>query len=270
MTEKTRQSHRRASLLLIAGLLLTTLTAGWILKGQAASRTSSPGWSHAPSAGPVSVRARPDRTAVLAGEDGQVRLELVLAAEKRARRNLSLPTDLLVVLDRSGSMEGEKLEHGLAAIRELIAQVGEADRFALVTYSYEAELALPLSKASRSAKRHWERLLDGIEADGGTNMSHGLELAYETLRASRGDARAARVILISDGLANHGDSSEQGLTMRAARFTKLEQVLSTVGVGLDFNEYLMSKLADAGTGNYYYLERSRTRRGLRKGVLRHP
>jgi Ca-activated chloride channel family protein len=64
------------------------------------------------------------------------------------------------------------------------------------------------------------------------------------------------VILISDGLANQGDASREGLVRRAGRAARGEYVLSAVGVGADFDEQLMTALADAGTGNYYYLERA--------------
>jgi Ca-activated chloride channel family protein len=84
-------------------------------------------------------------------------------------------------------------------------------------------------------------------------MSRGIDVAVRTVEASRKAGRAARVILISDGLANQGDTSLEGLKARASRVTRWEHVLSTVGVGQDFNEFLMSSLADAGTGNYYYL-----------------
>ena len=255
MKNVTQASNRRGRLILSAGLLLGTITIGLIMKLQAADGTPAQGWSHAGS-GHVTLKARADRTAVLQGDDGNVRLELILAAANVEGRKVSVPTDLLVVLDRSGSMEGEKLAHGLAAIRELIRQLGAKDRFGLVTYSYEAELTIALGRTSQMAKANWESRLEDIYAEGGTNMSHGLDVAYETLRSARDELRATRIILISDGLANHGDPSEQGLIQRAARFTQQEHVLSAVGVGLDFNEFLMSKLADAGTGNYYYVEQT--------------
>jgi Ca-activated chloride channel family protein len=252
----TETNRRRIPSLLIAGLLFTTLATGWFLNGEAARDTAPPGWKYAATTGPVSLRVRADRTAVLAGEDGRVRMELILEAEKRAFRDMSVPTDLLVVLDTSGSMQGDKIEHGIAAIEALIDQLGDGDRFALVTYSYDAQLTVPLAPASWVAKQRSKHVLREIVADGGTNISRGLDVAYETLESARDEARASRVILISDGLANHGDSTEQGLTLRAARFTERERVLSAVGVGADFNEYVMSRLADAGTGNYYYLESS--------------
>ena len=255
MKNEAQASNRRGRLILTAGLLLGTITIGLIMKLQAADKTPAHGWSRAGS-GHVTLRARADRKAVLQGGDGNVRLELILTAADVEGRKVSVPTDLLVVLDRSGSMQGEKLEQGRAAIRELIRQLGAKDRFALVTYAYEAELTIALRRASQVAKANWESRLQEIYADGGTNMSHGLDVAYETLRTSRDELRAARILLISDGLANLGDATELGLIQRAARFTQQEQVLSAVGVGLDFNEFLMSKLADAGTGNYYYVEQT--------------
>ena len=86
-------------------------------------------------------------------------------------------------------------------------------------------------------------------------MSGGLDLGLDAGRARRAAPGARRAsILISDGLANQGDAIARGpRCARAARAARGEYVLSTVGVGADFNEYLMTALADAGTGNYYYL-----------------
>jgi Ca-activated chloride channel homolog len=70
---------------------------------------------------------------------------------------------------------------------------------------------------------------------------------------ARAPGRAPRVLLLSDGHANEGDASFAGLTARAGRAVADEFVLSAVGVGDGFDETLMSGLADAGTGNFYYL-----------------
>ena len=87
-------------------------------------------------------------------------------------------------------------------------------------------------------------------------MSAGLDLALATVTPLRAAGRSPRVILISDGLANQGDASLEGLVARAQRATRAELPLTTVGVGVDFNETLMTALADAGGGNYYFVERS--------------
>jgi Ca-activated chloride channel family protein len=73
------------------------------------------------------------------------------------------------------------------------------------------------------------------------------------------------VILISDGHANQGDFSHEGLRARSGRAVASEYVLSAVGVGQDFDETLLSAVADAGTGNFYYLPDARELAGIFAG-----
>ena len=82
-------------------------------------------------------------------------------------------------------------------------------------------------------------------------MSSGLDAAFAMIDVARTGGRTPRVVLISDGLANQGDASREGLVGRAARAARGEYALSTVGVGADFDEGLMAALADAGTGNFH-------------------
>jgi len=187
-----------------------------------------------------------------------VKLELTIAGgdlpdiDRIARTS----TDLLVVLDRSGSMQGEPIVHALASVRHLIDSLAPEDRFALITYESSAQLAIPLSKATDPARDAWKTTLDSIGVGGGTNMSSGLDLASAQIAANHTVGRAARIVLVSDGLANEGDATREGLVARAGRAVVGEYVLSTVGVGAGFDESLMTTLADAGTGNFYFVRRS--------------
>ncbi len=207
-----------------------------------------------PGGSSVSFAGKLDRRAVLQGGDGVVKMELVLTAEERANEGgARTPTDFVVVLDRSGSMNGDKIEHARAAVRELISQMDRDDRFALIAYASSAHVWIPLTQATASNRRQWSGIVAAIEPGGGTNMSSGLDQAL-TLTDGPGTGRARRLILISDGLANEGDPTVEGLSRRAASAARHEAVVTTVGVGSDFNEFLMSAVADAGTGNYYYLD----------------
>jgi Ca-activated chloride channel family protein len=249
-------SMTRPRLLGAAALLALTTVAGAMSRG--GKPTPPPPGTlsfSAPDGGPVTFTGQLDRSAVRVGGDGRVRMELVLAGEKRAGADAPrVPTDLVVVLDRSGSMGGEKITHARAAVDEVVNQLGAQDRFALVTYSDGTELTIPLTPVTDDARRAWLAAVDRVAADGGTNMSAGLDLALDTATRLRAPGRAGRVILISDGLANQGDASHEGLVGRARRAAGAGLPLTTVGVGADFNEYLMTDLADAGSGNYYYLE----------------
>ena len=257
-TRANDTTTRRRRLTALGLLLATALVGAAVRVGRSAGAwQATPGGttaSYAAPGGRVTFMGRLDRTAVLQGGDGLVRMELVMgAAAEEPRRSTRTPTDLVVILDRSGSMGGEKLEHARRAVRELVARLGPEDRFALVTYSDEATLRLPLGAADEPARVQWLRAIDAITADGSTNIAAGLDLALDTIERARSGGHVPRAILISDGLANRGDASPEGLVRRATRAARGEYVLSAVGVGEDFNEYLMTALADAGTGNYYYL-----------------
>jgi Ca-activated chloride channel family protein len=214
----------------------------------------------APANGRVSFSRTLDRTAVLRGHDGIARMELVIAAAADEGISPSdRPTDMVIVLDRSGSMMGEKIVHARAAVRELLGQLRPGDRFALVAYSDGADLVVPLESVSAATRTTWAGFVDDIQPGGSTNMASGLDLGFSVIESGRLSGRVPHMILLSDGLANTGDASHEGLTRRARRAAQGEFMLSTVGVGTDFNEALMTALADSGTGNYYYL---RTALGL--------
>jgi Ca-activated chloride channel family protein len=151
-------------------------------------------------------------------------------------------------------MAGEKIVDARAAIRELISNLGAEDRFALVGYSVSAYTTIPLAAVSDPAREQWRAMVDGISTGGGTNLASGLEMGLDIVDRSRNGGRIPRVILISDGLANQGDTSLSGLRARARRAAVGEYTLTTIGVGDDFDEQLLATLADAGTGNYYYIQ----------------
>lgn len=248
--------RRQLQIGLAGALVSLTASTAIVVRG-----ASSPGPAatatafEAPGGGPVSFRGQLDRTAVLAGSDGIVRMELVMAAARgeAAVTAVRRPTDLVIVLDRSGSMDGDKMAQARASVRELVSKLGPQDRFALVTYADDAAISIPLAAADENARSVWTAAVGEIVPDGGTNMSRGLDLALDLVHRSRQAGRVPHAILISDGLANQGDASPEGLVARARRAAVGEYMLSAVGVGADFNEHLMTAIADAGSGNYYYL-----------------
>lgn len=200
---------------------------------------------------PMALSGQLDRSAVMLGGDGLVRMELVLEGEDRITQTaLRQPTDLVVVLDRSGSMQGQKITDAHAAVRQLVSQLGSDDRFALVAFESNSQLAIPLAHATPQAAAQWNRRIDRIGAGGGTQMAPALDMAFDTIESARASGRTPRIILISDGRAGEPDDV---LIQQAVRAARGEFALSTVGVGTDFNESLMAHLSDAGTGNYYYL-----------------
>ena len=204
--------------------------------------------------GEVRLSARLDRSAVLSGGDGQAHVEVTLeagAADAHAG-DAHRASDVLVVLDISGSMSGSKLANAKQALHQLIGRIQPSDRFGLVTYESTARVVVPLQAASENNPQRWHHAVDVLETAGGTNMSAGLDLALEQLTQGKRE-HTARVLLLSDGQANEGDPSLDGLRNRTRHLVRAEHVLSAMGVGDDFNEDLMTALAQTGTGNFYYL-----------------
>jgi Ca-activated chloride channel family protein len=262
-------SPERRCVTILATLLLTTLAAGAAIRQPSAGPQPPPGPAdlrfQAPGAGPVHFSGRLDRGSVLSGGDGLVRMELVLRGDELPGERPRVPTDLVVLLDRSGSMQGAPLQHAKQAVRALMGQLASEDRFALVSYASDVRLEWRPDHPSPTQRAHWTSTLEAIPAQGGTNMAIGIDLANQTISASRDEGRAARVVLLSDGHANEGDHSLAGLRGRAAMAVKGEYVLSTAGVGQGFDEALMTALADAGAGNFYYVEHSEDLAGVFAG-----
>lgn len=193
---------------------------------------------------------------VLLGADGTVGLRLTLQANELAAGDglQARNVDMVIVLDRSGSMQGSKLEDAREAVLKLLSTLSARDRFALVTYSDGVYIASGLVNVTRDRRPHLAAAVRSVRAGGGTNLGAGLQAGINLLSTPLRSDNAARVILISDGLANRGVTDLTSLTGMAAAAVESEFAISTVGVGDEFNEQLMTAIADRGTGSYYYLE----------------
>lgn len=235
--------RRRAPLCCLVSAL--ALAAPWLL-------ASAP--ARALAGEPVTIETTLDRRHVLRGGDGTVRMEVVLRGHATGAAQVGLPVDLVVVLDVSGSMHGEKLAHAKAALRALASWLQPQDRLAIVPYSDQAWTAFASASGTSETASRREAVIDALRAGGSTHMSAGLDLGLATLGASRGRERIARMVIVSDGLANRGDTTLSGLGGRARAARLAGASLSAVGVGLHFNEVLLTTLADEGAGQYHYVE----------------
>jgi len=193
---------------------------------------------------------------VIGSSGGRVFLQLAVSAPEAAR-SARRPMNLSVVLDRSGSMSEEgKMHHAKAALCALIDRLEERDLFSLVIYDDEIEV---LRHACRVADReHLKRIIREIEPRGWTNLGGGLQTGLELASQNARPEYVNRVVLLSDGLANRGVTDPEELWRMAACYRARGVSVSSMGVGLSFNENLMLGLAEQGGGNYYFIESSRS------------
>jgi Ca-activated chloride channel family protein len=162
-----------------------------------------------------------------------------------------LPLNLAVVLDRSGSMEGAKLEKARQAAAYLARQMGRNDRYALVTYDDETKVLIP-STPGDQLREFMDRIAN-IRCGGSTALYDGLVAGAKESGKSASPRFLNRILLLSDGIANVGPSTPRELAGLARELRGEDLSVSTVGVGDDYNENLMVAIAEASHANYYYV-----------------
>lgn len=199
----------------------------------------------------ITLKATPERTTVLKSAEGETVIQVELKAGD-AKKKRTTPLNLSLVLDRSGSMQGAKLEKAKQAAMEAVDQLGAEDYFSLVVYDNEAEVFITPQKVED--KERLKQAISRISTRGSTALYAGVEKGASQLRKYFDREKVNRVILLSDGLANVGPSTPQELAKLGVELREEGLSVSTVGVGDDYNEDLMAALAEAGDANYYYVK----------------
>ena len=169
------------------------------------------------------------------------------------------PMNIAVVLDRSGSMaDDKKIAYAKQAVLSLIDRLSSSDYLSIVIYDDQIETLLPTQRVTD--KSRIKHLVQEVYPHGSTNLGGGMQEGFrqaERIPTKSGREYVNRVILLSDGLANQGITDPHELNRIASRYRSKSISLTTMGVGLDYNENLMLGLAEAGGGNYYFIESPR-------------
>lgn len=207
------------------------------------------------AADPVRLRVEVDREVLPAEVRERAIVKIGLDCVRPSRRDQRPPVNLALVIDRSGSMSGDKIEKAREAALLAVRQLAPDDVVSLVAYDTRVETLVPAQRVGDG--RRLERAIRGIEAGGNTALHGGVVRGADEVRRNLEDRRFVnRVILLSDGLANVGPHTPEDLGRLGTALMREGISVTTIGLGLGFNEDLMTRLAQRSDGNTYFVEHS--------------
>jgi Ca-activated chloride channel family protein len=202
------------------------------------------------------MSVRTDRSLIRASAHSTRHAVVAIAAPRADRTHTRGPVNVAFVLDRSGSMGGEKIALARRAVDHALRLLRSSDRFSLVVYDSEIDVVVSSTLATPEACTDARTRLASIEARDSTDLCGGWLAGCEQLARFIEGEGLGRCLLLTDGLANHGVTDRDEIITHARELRRRGVVTSTFGVGADFDERLLQQMADAGSGHFYFIERA--------------
>ena len=205
-----------------------------------------------PTDGSLRIDPQLSQRLVKTGETTRLYLRLGIKAERVQRRIDRAPLNVALVIDRSGSMQGARIEGARTAAMMAIDRLGPNDIVSVVSYDDKVEIEVPATRATNR-----EAIKDRIRRltpRGSTAIHAGLMGGLGEIRKFKSRDYVNRVILLSDGLANVGPSSPDHFARLGREFASDGITVSTIGLGLGYNEDLMAKLASNADGSHVFVQ----------------
>jgi len=165
-----------------------------------------------------------------------------------------LPLSFTAVLDVSGSMHGSKLVHAKEAVRQSMQRLHDGDMLSLVTFANEVHCVIEPTEMIPDTRQLVTSTLDEITAGGLTALCSGLEMGLEKAGTVKRDTNL--VLLLSDGQANVGETDLELVGQRGYQGRQSGMIVSTLGVGGDYNEALLAEIAAQSGGRFYHVKQA--------------
>ncbi len=208
--------------------------------------------------------------------DGQGHFLFLLSPSSLAGTDAAMPKDIVFVIDRSGSMAGEKIEQAKQALQQILTNLGEGDRFAIVSFddrieSPSNELQRVTDRSIQDARSYVSRLYDRNSTDIEGALRRGLDLIDRT----RFRSEASRMIIfLTDGLPTVGVTDERAIVESIRRINQeVGASIHVFGVGYDVNTHLLDDIAADNSGAVTYVRPGENLEGVLTGFysqIAHP
>jgi Ca-activated chloride channel homolog len=200
----------------------------------------------------VDLSAAMGHSCALAGAKHTGYFRVALKSHNPTTAKERAPLNVALVLDHSGSMAGAKLENTKAAAIKIIEQLKPDDIVAVVAYDTNVTVLMPSTKIGN--REGICAAIRSLQPGSDTALYNGTMQGAAEVRKFKSDRYVNRVVLLSDGLANVGPCSTESLAGLGTALRQENISVTTIGLGLDFNEDLMSALASKSDGNHMFAE----------------
>lgn len=224
----------------------TAVTAMFLACGHSGAKL--PG---GPEISPVAVEAALGNKLVKAGEPSAMVARIGLSAQKRSA-TARPPVNLALLVDTSGSMEGKAIADARSASLALLRSLAPGDRLAVVAFDSKAEVLLPSTRLADADRSDLEKKIQAMKATGTTNMASGLRLAIQEVTHNLHREGVNRVVLLGDGVPNDDRQVLPLVAQAAAQGISV----TALGLGNDYDETLMGRIAQQSGGRFFYVDDS--------------
>lgn len=165
------------------------------------------------------------------------------------------PLNVSIIVDKSSSMSGDRIKHAREAAKQAIDLLSSKDIVSVV--AYDSTVKVIYSAAPLTNKKAVKDAIDQIQSGGMTALFAGVSKGTEELRKHKSQDQVSRIILLSDGMANVGPSTTEEMGRLGISLAKENVSVSTLGLGLGYNEDLMTELALRSDGNHTFIKDSK-------------
>lgn len=172
-------------------------------------------------------------------------------AEVNERKDLR-PLNISLVIDKSGSMEGDnKMSRVKESLRMMIGKLNKDDIVSIITFDTDATILVSATRVRNGSEL--KQAIDSLAPGGSTNLNAGLMLGYQEVQKNYKKDSTNRVILLTDGIANVGIVDPKKIAIASSEYNGQGIDLSTIGVGLDLDKELLGTLAKSGRGLFHFV-----------------
>jgi len=205
----------------------------------------------------LQIDARLGHASLSKGARGETYLFASVTAKDDAQQGTATasPLNLAIVIDRSGSMKGDRIANAMNAAVAAVERMRDGDSVSVVSFDTSSRVEVPPTRVSSGNRSSIEAAIRSIRLGGDTCISCGLEEGMQQLALTPlGGDRINRMILLSDGATNAGIRDMSGLRAMANRMSGRGVTISTIGVDVDFDEKIMAAIANEANGRHYFVQ----------------